>query len=390
MTKKLKIGFFVDTFYPMVDGVIAVVDNYAKRLCKFCDVTVFCPTGREKIDDKKFPYKVVRCTKKFPLKFLDYDAPMPKKDKNFLDELEKTELDIVHIHSPFAIGKVGVKYAKEHNLPIVSTMHSQYKQDFKKAVKSNIITNIMIKKIMKVFNSSERVWTVNDGCVRLFKQYGIKVPISIQSNATDMVFLNTPKEQLRKELNIKDEQKVFLFVGRLISLKNIFFIVKILDILNKNNFDFKMFFVGSGPDENKLKKYIEKCGLAEKVIITGKITDREEIKKYYKCADLFLFPSKYDTNSLVQIEAASQKTPTLFLKDTITASTVKPDYNGYVCENNASSFAQKIIEIFSDKKEYNKVCENAFKSLYVTWDDVVKSVYNGYQEIIAEYNKKQS
>lgn len=43
--KKLKVGLFIDTWYPMVDGVIMVVDNYAKRLSKFCDVTVFTVGG---------------------------------------------------------------------------------------------------------------------------------------------------------------------------------------------------------------------------------------------------------------------------------------------------------------------------------------------------------
>ena len=43
--KKLKVGLFIDTWYPMVDGVIMVVDNYAKRLSEFCDVTVFTVGG---------------------------------------------------------------------------------------------------------------------------------------------------------------------------------------------------------------------------------------------------------------------------------------------------------------------------------------------------------
>ena len=31
---KLTIGFFNDSFYPIIDGVITVMDNYAKRLSK--------------------------------------------------------------------------------------------------------------------------------------------------------------------------------------------------------------------------------------------------------------------------------------------------------------------------------------------------------------------
>ena len=39
----MKVGLFIDTWYPMVDGVIKVVDNYARRLVQYCEVMVFCP-----------------------------------------------------------------------------------------------------------------------------------------------------------------------------------------------------------------------------------------------------------------------------------------------------------------------------------------------------------
>ena len=32
----MKVGLFIDTWYPMVDGVIKVVDNYARRLVQYC------------------------------------------------------------------------------------------------------------------------------------------------------------------------------------------------------------------------------------------------------------------------------------------------------------------------------------------------------------------
>ena len=41
-----KVGLFIDTWYPMVDGVIKVVDNYARRLVNYCEVVVFCPETR--------------------------------------------------------------------------------------------------------------------------------------------------------------------------------------------------------------------------------------------------------------------------------------------------------------------------------------------------------
>ena len=46
--RKMNIGLFVDSFFPMIDGVVNVVDNYAKRLCKFANVTVFTTAPRDK------------------------------------------------------------------------------------------------------------------------------------------------------------------------------------------------------------------------------------------------------------------------------------------------------------------------------------------------------
>ena len=95
-------------------------------------------------------------------------------------------------------------------------------------------------------------------------------------------------------------------------------------------------------------------------------------------ADLFVFPSLYDCNSLVQIEASSQKTPTLFLKGATTADTVTPDFNGYVSENSEEEYAKKILDIFADEEKYKVVCKNAFETLYLTWDDCVNIAAGDY------------
>ena len=139
MKDKLTIGLFIDTYYPMIDGVISVVDKYAKRLLKYGDVIVFAPeVPGQKFDDSKLEYKVVRC-KSIKMPIVDYSLPLPRFDKNFKKQLKKYDLDIVHIHSPFTIGKMGINYAKKRNIPVVATMHSQFKLDFLRAVKINVM-----------------------------------------------------------------------------------------------------------------------------------------------------------------------------------------------------------------------------------------------------------
>ena len=206
MKKKIKIGLFIDTFFPMVDGVTMVVDNYAKRLTEIADVTVFAPELKDStFDDTSLNYKVVRC-KSLNVPFLDYSLPMPKSDKRFMEILNSSKLDIVHIHSPFTIGKVGVEYAKKNKIPCIATMHSQFKRDFQKVVKYDFVATKMVDTIIKVFNQCDECWAVNSEIARIFHEdYKYKTLPKVMNNATELVPLeNTKKaiELINKKHNI--------------------------------------------------------------------------------------------------------------------------------------------------------------------------------------------
>ena len=382
--KKITIGLFIDTFFPMVDGVIMVVDNYAKRLGKYANVVVFAPSiPRSRFDDSTLNYKVVRC-KSVKVPTLDYSLPIPNLDIKFVKELRDYDLDIVHIHSPMTMGSIGVKYAKEHNKVLVGTMHSQYKQDFLRVTKSKRLSNKLTKNIIKIYDECDECWAVNSEVARIFyEDYHYKKYPKVMNNATEMLPVLDREKSINRinKLYSIDDEFVFLFVGRINKLKNVFFIVDALNEL-KNKIKFKMLFVGTGQDEKELKKYIKELGLTDKIILCGKVSDRKLLSDYYVRSDLFLFPSLYDASSIVQIEAASQKCPSLFVEGAATAATIKDNVNGFIAKNNYKDYAKRILEIMNDKNLYNKVREMAFKDIYKTWDDAVKEVYDSYVELL--------
>ena len=391
MDKKITIGLFLDSFFPMTDGVIMVVDNYARRLVKYANVIVFAPKYRKKYDDSKLPYQVIRCNS-FEPAFFDYLLPVPKLDMKFYKKLNSCNLDIVHIHSPFTLGKVGVKYAKERNIPCIGTMHSQFKQDFKRIVKSEYIASYLVEGLMDVFNNCDECYAVNQEVARIFhEEYHYKKLPRVLNNATEMLPVKEEKHAynyIDKKYNLTPDVKVFLFVGRINVLKNVLFIVDALKILKEERPDlkFKMFYVGMGQDEDVLKEHIKQLNLNNDIILCGKIINRKILSYYYKRADLFLFPSVYDASSIVQIEAACQKTPGIFLKNTATASTIIDNVNGFLSDNDFYSYASKIIEVLDNKELYDKVKENAYKDLYKYWDDEINNVYKIYIDLI---NKKR-
>ena len=336
---KINIGLFVDTdtFYPMIDGVVIVIDNYAKRLCKYANVYVFAPSSPGEVyDDTKFEYNVIRC-KSLGLFFIDYSLPMPDLDTKFKSELR------------------GIKI--KHNIPLVATFHSQYRQDFYRATKSNYMANQLTKNIIKMFNKCDECWTMNKAIADIFyKEYGYKTMPKLINNATDMKPIKD-KEKSNKKLdeiyNIQKDEKVLIFVGRINKLKNIELIIEALRHIK--NIKYKMLFIGTGQDERFLNLQIDKYKLNDKVITCGRILNRELLAEYYARADLQLFPSMYDSNSLVQIEAASQKTPTLFVENSATSYNIKDNINGYIEENNSIKYAKKIEEILSDEKKLKEV-----------------------------------
>jgi len=368
----------------MVDGVIKVVDNYARRLVKYCDVVVFCPETRgfDKVEDQLLPYQVVRCTS-LPLINYDYDIPAPALDPLFELQLIKSGIDIVHIHSPFAVGLAGVLYAKLHKLPVVATLHSQYKQDLEKPLKFKPALKVALDSLMRVFNACDECWAVNAGIKDLYEnEYGLTAPCKVRLNATDHRPVVDPAEAARtvnETYGIPADATVFLFVGRINFIKNIDFTIRALARAKELGLkNFRMLFVGKGQDEDKLAELVYDQGLSEEVVMCGLVSGREMLEKLYSRAKLFLFPSLYDANSLVQIEAACQGTPTVFLKGARTAATVTPGVNGYVSERDEDAYARMILDILADDEGYARISAAAQRELYLNWDDVVRDVYADY------------
>ncbi|MBR4407735.1 MAG: glycosyltransferase [Clostridia bacterium] len=384
--KKLNIGLFLDTWYPIIDGVTNVVNNYAIELSKYANVTVFT-CGTKKEDTRVYPYKVVRGGS-IATKFLDYE--IPTVTKSLKKAIKDANLDIMHTHSPFSLGKLAVKMGKKYNIPVVGSVHSQYYQDFMRYTKNKFISKRLLNAIVKVYNACDKMYAPCQQTVDIVeKEYGIK-DVSVQENATSLKPLENTQvafEYYEEKYNIKKDEKVLLFLGRINKIKNLEFMIDALAKLKEMGQKFKMLFVGSGSDSEELQAKVKALGLDDCVLFTGRASDEEVVFAYAR-ADLFLFPSLYDTSSLVQIEAASQKTPTLFIRGSSTSCSILENVNGFMAKDDVEDYAKRIYEILNDDKLYKEVCENAYRDLYKSWDEAVGVMYQKYLKIIEDYKNK--
>lgn len=381
MEGKLKVGIAVDAFYPMGDGVVEVVNKYARGLD--ADVTVFTVSCGD-YDDSVFPYKVVRC-KSGKIPFTQYRLPKPKRDKAFLKALQDADLDILHINSPFFIGKFTADFAKKNGIPVVSTFHSQYKRDFLKTTHSRLITKIALGTLMKTFNKADLCLTMNDFAKGVYEDYGGKRPVRIVPNASCVSATCTREEYAARGAKEYGGGLKLLFVGRLISDKGIFKILDALRILDKQGAEFSMVYAGSGYLEKKLNKKIKKYKLGGKVKVLGKISDKDRLMSLFAAADILVFPSVYDTDGIVKQEAANFYTPSLVVKGTGAAACITDGVNGFVAEKyDGASIAEKIKEAAADKSLIERAGAGANTTFAVTWEEVTRDLYKIYRELIAE------
>ena len=388
----MKILQVTESFTPDIDGVASVVKNYAPRLNAIEECKVLAPARSKKSGyvDKE-SYQVIRCVSfSAPEK---YREGLPWFDAKLKKRLDEEKFDIIHVHSPFLLGRYMVDYGKKAGIPTVCTLHTKYKWDLERSLNnSKPLIAIAMNYIMKTYDRADYVVTVNDATKSVLREYGYKKEIGVIHNGTEYCY---PEEERVSELvrrvdeihGTKGKKNVFLFVGRIAKYKNVFLIADALKILKDRGVDFTFFVVGSGFDEKAFKKRVNELGLERRVIFTGKVASRSLMQGYYLRSDLCIFPSVFDTCAIVKIEAAANKLPTLLIKDTCASSGTVDGENGFLTEENAKAIADKIEFAVKDKERLKEIGENAYRTVYRTWDDVVREALEVYRKVIADYNE---
>ena len=248
----------------------------------------------------------------------------------------------------------------------------------------------MMHYIMKTINMCDRVLTVSEGAADVLRSYGYKKEIKVIRNGTDLTY-PADAETLIAKVNEKHalagQENILLSVGRIVENKRIDLVLRALQIVKARGLDFRFIIVGDGTYKDKLAALAEELGLADRVIFTGRILERDLLSGYYLRSDLFVLPSLFDTASLAPIEAAALKLPSLLTRGCSTAEIIAEDRNGYLADDSVEAWADKICRILQDKEGLARVKELCHKEVYRSWDSVCEEVYAYYEETLAQMKK---
>ena len=359
----MKIGLFAENYYPYICGINPILRTLLHELKKQGhDVhLVLFKTNRTYKENKNNPQMIFVKGMKLPKKFMDsFCTTISFKKRKNLEILDKYDFDIIHIHGEFSVAKLGIAYAKRHNIPVVYTQHSLWKDImYKTAWLLGLIFSIYVEHHnIKMISSNADVYTVPS--MKVYKRAVSLIrskttPILLPSGIQTEPFLIVDKDKMESiryyyRLNGK---KVILFLGRVSREKRILTIIRYMKKKLRDDPNLVVAIVGTGVYSHHIAKWAKRHKLVDSIIFTGAVLNRDTAD-FYHLADVFVSGSKMETQGLTYIEAMTSGTVVLAQKDPVLEGVIEDGKNGFTFSKK-KEFLSKLDYILNNQDKLDEV-----------------------------------
>ncbi len=379
-----------DSFPPVLDGVANAVLNYAQVLTGKGDrVLVGTPQYPDAKDD--YPFPVLRYPSVDTTKLVGYRTGVPFSFSTFYG-FEKQPIELIHCHCPMvsAVLAKGLRHRK--NAPIIFTYHTKYDIDIANVTDVKLFQSIAERFIVEQIESFDEVWAVSQGAADNLRSLGYEGPYYIMENGVDLPCGRPDAAAIAavsRQYALPEGVPVFLFVGRLRWYKGLRLILDALAALQARGRDFRMLFVGRGKDEEAVRACAQELGLGEKCIFTGPIQNREHLRAFYARADLFLFPSTFDTNGLAVREAAASAVASVLIAGSAAAEGAVDAQNAICIAESAQALAAALEIAWTAPEAVRRLGERAQAELYISWETAVSRARARYEVVLENWRQKR-
>jgi glycosyltransferase involved in cell wall biosynthesis len=277
----------------------------------------------------------------------------------FITALEQFNPDVVHINTEMSANIAARSYAKLRGYPILVTSHTDYEDYI-----GNYITYVperilraTVRFLMRVcYGSADVIITPSRTQQQKLKAYHIRkrfivIPTGICSYFTR----KGPKEvaayraSLDERFPALEGKHVLLFAGRLTIEKDIKFLIPVLRRILSCRDDVALLFAGDGPAREQTEAYARRAGVADKCVFMGYV-EHDELPLVYASAEVFVFPSKTETQGLCTIEAMGVGLPVVAVGEMGTRDVMRGDHGGFMVGNDKAEFAQAVVRLLNDPR----------------------------------------
>ena len=297
--------------------------------------------------------------------------------KNAIKALNKTNsvnpIDIIHLHCPLiALTEKEILALRNNIAPVITSLHGSWLGErdgiisARKHKESAVWKNpndMAILLSAKYYSKYETaaakasnicvansMATKNDFCARysLPNEWDCEV---IHWGIDETLFHpNNPEnkedmlsyESIREKFNV-NEELLLLAVGRLAARKGFRFLLKAMPQVLEKFPQAKLVIIGRGGMYKTLNKQAKKLGISESIIIESGM-DFKDLAACYRSADLVIYPSYYEGQGLIPLEAMASGTPIITVNDGPLPEMVDESVGALYSPGDNNDLSLKIIE----------------------------------------------
>ena len=288
-----------DNLPEQINGVVTTYKNIEEHAVRDNYRVVYLDPGR---------FRYVDCPR-----YNEVKIAFPRKVGQILEEINP---DYIHIATEGPIGLRVRQYLDKHNYRYNTAYHTKFPEGLRKLF--GIPEAITWPLIRWFHKHSGKVLTTTDSMVEELQAHGFDGEIVSWTRGVNRDIFNTGQR------NRDDDKKVLVCVSRVSKEKNLD------DFCRLDYPKSRKIMVGDGPDRARLER------LYPDVEFVGFKTGLE-LAYYYANADVFVFPSRWETFGIVMIEAMACGTPVAAYPCQGPEDVVEPGVTGFLEEDLATA-----------------------------------------------------
>jgi len=238
------------------------------------------------------------------------------------------------------------------NVAKVYIMHVAETFDFYKShsIYANKLNSIMffIKKFAenKVLSQVDKIVVLNTFIEKYLKKIGYENVYKIPNGIDIPHFSNTM------------DNNFVLYAGRFDWNKNVCNLVNVFAQIHKSYPNYRLYLVGAGPEEKKIKNLVSERGIQSRVKIFPWLPRNKLMELMSRCS-VFVLPSLFEAaNPVVVLEAMASAKPVIARANMGTVDIINHGVNGYLY-NNDEELRKYLEKLLSDDNLRGKIGCNA-------------------------------
>jgi len=279
----------------------------------------------------------------------------------------RKNIDLIHLNNQMVLNFMGVFVAKFLSIPCVSHLRT---------FNSYGLNNSKI-------SYSRKIMIYYIAISAQIKQHWVEKGLDTKKiDAIYNVYQSSDDDALPDNdiLSISeyDGYKI-IFAGRLIECKGIPFLVKGFEQIINNNINAKLFLVGAGEEENKLKEYISELNLKQHVVFLGYKTNPQA---FIRKADLLVLPSSEEGFGRVLLEAMDVGIPVIGTRIGGIPEIIEHGINGLLVDyGDIEALKNSIIKILKNNSLREKIIQGGYGTInskfrVETYQEKLESIYD--------------